>query len=213
MGVVIAVEGLPGSGKTTFVQAMARRFRLRPIFEPVPEYLSEYYEDPQRYAVLLQFDMLMRRFGLHELAAVEAAREPMSGGVLLDRSLLGDFVIAKRHHCDGNFSELEWGVYRRHFLSFLTRLPPVHAVVFLDVSPRVAHERILDRARPAERGISIQWLERLYFGYAAVLQRIGSGRLYWPATGIQHVPWCDENGHESQAANVFRQLLCSSDCV
>lgn len=191
-GPIIWIEGIIGAGKSTLTRALADELKLRAIMEPVKTnpYLELFYDDQKRWAFPLQIELMGRRYALQQLAAYEALSEGGYRGAILDRGLPGDRVFARMHMLAGNISELEFATYERWFDIMTSSLRVPSLVVFLDVTPEVALERIRGRGRKAEKDIPIEYLRDLRKGYLDLLIEIESGQHAWSAgMGVKRVAW------------------------
>lgn len=183
---IIWIEGIIGAGKTTISKELAKRLNLRPMLEPVQSnpYLAMYYEEPQRWAFPMQIELLFRRFALQKLAAYEVTSESNFFGAILDRGLPGDRVFARLHMLEGNISDLEWQTYQRAYDIMTLSLFPPSLLIYLDVDPKVALERLKERDRKEEVGIPLSYLEKVHRGYLDLMAEIESGRAAW-SRGIE----------------------------
>jgi deoxyadenosine/deoxycytidine kinase len=189
MGPVVWIEGIIGAGKSTLTKSVSEALSLRPIYEPVEdnEYLVPFYKDQKRWAWPMQVELMARRYGMQMLAMGEA----MNGhGAILDRGMPGDRVFAKMHVRAGNIHEREWRTYERLYDQMTAFITSPRLLVFLDVDPSVAMERIKNRGREAEGGIDIGYLRDLRTGYLDLLVEIESGAHHW-SRGMEVVklPW------------------------
>jgi deoxyadenosine/deoxycytidine kinase len=193
---IIWVEGIIGSGKSTFSGWIADELKLRLIKEPVDnDYLTIFYENPKRWAFPMQIDLLHKRYSLQQLAAYEASLaavgESEYQGVVLDRGLPGDRVFARLHMLEGNISKVEWRTYTRAYETMTCSLIPPSLLIYLDVEPEVAMKRVQTRDRTFERaGVPIEYLEKLHRGYLDLLVEIESGQHTWSrGMEVMRVPW------------------------
>ncbi len=192
VGPVIWVEGIIGSGKTRLTKALAEALELRALFEPVKSnpYLSRFYNNPKRWAFPMQIELLHRRYAMQKLAAFEATMAGGHQGAVLDRGLPGDRVFAKLHMLKGNMSEMEWDTYERAYDTMTCSLIPPSLLIYLEVDPEVALERVVKRARNAEVGIGIDYLRELHKGYLDLLVEIESSDHPWSrGMDTMRVPW------------------------
>ena len=178
---IIWIDGLIGAGKTTISKKISKVLNFRPLLEPVDSnpYLTNFYIDPQRWAFSMQIDLLLKRYAMHKLANMEAMSTSQFNGVVLDRGLPGDRVFAKVAYLSGNISELEWDTYNRAFTYLTYNLGSPDMLIFLDVDPKVAKDRLEARKREAEDGIPLDYYKKLYRGYLDMITEIESGNTIW----------------------------------
>lgn len=193
---VIWIEGLIAAGKSRLTDQLAKGLGYRAFPEPVADkgYLELFYQDPQRWAFSLQVEMLRRRREIHQLAMLECRCGNVKG-CLLDRGMPGDRAFAWLHYQAGNIHKLEWETYEALYSDFMSipHLQPT-MLLYLDVTPEVALERIQGRARPGEQAIQLNYLSDLTVAYRELLREIESGKHPW-ANGMQviKVPWSARN--------------------
>lgn len=159
---LICIEGLIGAGKSTLTRALSELIGARAMYEPVEEnpYLEKFYADPRRYALEMQFWLMSKRFSMHE----EAIRHIWQTGqtVIMDRSIYGDWIFAKRNFLDGNIDSIGYANYCSHRSVMDRYLLAPHSVVWLSVNPKTCLNRISIRGRNCERTISVDYLEGLH---------------------------------------------------
>jgi deoxyadenosine/deoxycytidine kinase len=131
---------------------------------------------------------------MQQLAAREATLQSEYKGAVLDRGMPGDRVFCKLHMLEGNMSELEWMTYQKAYEVMACSLIPPSLLLFLDVEPEVALERVQKRGRSAEAGISLEYLDKLRKGYLDLLAEIESGAHPWSrGMSIKRLPWNMDN--------------------
>lgn len=192
MGPVIWIEGIIGSGKSTLTATVAKELNLRPIYEPVEDnpYLSLFYKNQDRWAFPMQVELMARRYGMQLQALAEAMAGGQWQGAVLDRGLPGDRVFAKMLTKGGQISDLEWDTYQKLYDHMTTWITSPRLLVFLDVEPEVAHERVAKRGREAEAGIPLEYLKDLRKGYLDLLVEVESGKHHWSrGMEVVKVPW------------------------
>lgn len=168
---VVAIEGIIGAGKTTLTNHLAHEIGLREVHEPVQEnpYLDDFYRDQKTWAFPMQMWMVTQRAA----ALADACAEHSL--IITDRSLVGDMAFARMHKRNGNIDKAMWPIYRQ-FWHTASRLiaPPPDMILFLDVKPSVALERIKERGRKSEvNGVSLEYLQNLTATYRDVIDNLG----------------------------------------
>jgi deoxyadenosine/deoxycytidine kinase len=208
MGAVVWIEGIIGAGKTTLTHTIASDLSLRPIFEPVETnfLLEDFYRDPKRYAFPMQMHLLMTRFNLQTLAANEALGNMGFKGAVLDRGLPGDRVFARLHIRYGNIDEKLWKVYENAYNVMSCWLRPPSILVYLDVDPHVAADRVRQRDRSCERGVSLDYLKDLRDGYEGLIAEIESGKHPWSrGMSVLRVPWSENFPATAPVVDAIRE--------
>lgn len=161
MSKLIIVEGLIGSGKSTFCREVASRTGYHVMYEPVEEnpYLESFYADPKRWALEMQFYLMAHRFKMHQEAIEYIWRT--GNGVLMDRSIYGDSVFCALNHINGNIDSTGYSSYMgmRDVMTRFLMVPQI--TVYLNASPKVCQARIMSRGRDCEREIPLTYLEGL----------------------------------------------------
>ena len=192
MGALVYVEGIIGAGKSVYAHEVGKRLEYRVLKEPVEDnpYLAPFYKDQAEFAYKFQIYMLHRRIGLQQLAAAEALWSSEFKGAILDRSLFGDRCFAEMHHDCGNISDLDMHAYNTAIRTMKLMIFPPTTLVFLDVDPRTALERINKRNRDVESGIPLDYLKKLRAKYHKLVNNAKSGNYPWShAVQVLHVPW------------------------
>lgn len=160
---LIILEGLIGAGKTTFAEKLSKLIDAKLYYEPVKDnpYLEDYYKNPKRYALEMQFWLMSIRFQLHQDAIKYIWESGKSA--IIDRSIYGDWIFAKQNWIDGNIDDRGYESYIKHRDVMFRYLMIPHITLFLDVKPSVCLERICMRGRDCEKSIPVKYLEGLHF--------------------------------------------------
>lgn len=174
---MIVLEGLIGVGKSTLSNNLGELLKYKVMKEPVEEnpYLAKFYEDPKRYALEMQYWLLSHRFQMHQEAIEYIWRT--GNGVIMDRSIYGDTVFARKNYLDGNISTVGYKSYiqMREVMKKFLMVPQV--TIFLNANPEVCLERIKRRDRNCEMRISTDYLSglnALYNELLLELEKMGS---------------------------------------
>jgi deoxyadenosine kinase len=164
----IGIAGLIGAGKSTLARALGEHLNLDVHYEPVAdnEYLEDFYKETERYSFAMQIYLLNRRFQQHQ-EIIWRGR----GGVQ-DRTIYEDAIFAKTLRDAGLMDARDYETYVslfRHLSNFMCR---PHMIVYLDVAPEVSLQRIKQRERGCESGISLEYLTGLAANYEEFLKEI-----------------------------------------
>lgn len=195
----ILVAGNIGAGKSTLVEALARRFGWHPLFEPaaINPYLDDFYRDMRAWAFHSQVFFLTHRLCLHRQA------EGLSGVVIQDRSLYEDAeIFVETLYLQGHMNERDYRTYRDLYETIRDLLRPPDAVIYLRASVETLLARIAQRGRENEREISPAYLEALNRRYEAWMQGWDlSPVLVVPADHVDFVAepaWLETIAHQVQ---------------
>ena len=155
---LILLAGNIGSGKTSLTERIGQRLGWRTAFESVADnpYLPNFYGDMRAWSFHLQVYFLGHRARQH----LELWQDPRSA--IIDRSIYEDaFIFSRALNHLGNLSELDYQTYRRVFDLITEQLPPPSLLIYLKAPVPVLMDRIRQRARDIETGISADYLTLL----------------------------------------------------
>ena len=165
---LIVVAGNMGSGKSTLVEFLARRFRVQPFYEPNASnpYLKDFYADMSRWALASQIFFLAHRVAVHR----EAQR--VEGTAVLDRSVYEDAeIFAENLYRSRRMRRRDYETYRKLYEQFRDGLEPPGLLVYTRCSVRAVRQRIRLRGRPEERNVPLMYVRRLHDLYEAWFAR------------------------------------------
>lgn len=167
----IAIEALIGAGKSTLVSKLSEKNKFTPFYEPVEAnpFLELYYTDSQRWAYAMQVNLLFERYKMTQEAYLRSLRGETC---LLDRSVYGDAAFAIVQKWDGYFTDKEYKSYRNMHSVLTSQLAYPELMLWLELSPKDAVERIKKRSRDCEGGIPLDYLEKLYDAYQVILSQL-----------------------------------------
>jgi deoxyadenosine/deoxycytidine kinase len=160
----LAIAGNIGSGKTTLTTLLARHYKFEPHYEDVEDnpYISDFYEDMQRWAFNLQIYFLNSRFS--QIQQVQKGKK----NVIQDRTIYEDaYIFAPNLHSMGLMSTRDFETYQRLFESMTSAIKPPDLLVYLRASIPTLVNQIQKRGREYEDSIRLDYLKRLNERYEA----------------------------------------------
>lgn len=158
VGKTIAIAGNIGTGKSSLVEFLTRTYGIKPFYEPNEEnpYLSDFYQDMNRWAFHSQLYFLSTKFRLHQQL------ERGTGVVVLDRTIYEDAeIFATALHEMRKFTGRDWATYWAFYQIILDAIRPPDLMIYLRCSMRTLRKRIRLRGRDMEQDIPLTYLKRL----------------------------------------------------
>ncbi len=158
----IGIAGIIGAGKTTLTRDLAEHLGYEAFYEPVKEnvYLSDFYEDMNRWGAMMQIYLLAKRFEQHQQIVWGAGK-----GAVQDRTIYEDTIFARMLHEAGYIDDRDYDTYMGHFNVMKRFLLYPDVLLYLRVNPEISMKRIAERARSEEGGITLDYMEKLHQGY------------------------------------------------
>ena len=160
----IAIAGNIGSGKTTLTKMLAGHYGWTPKYESVDfnPYLSDFYEDMERWSFNLQIYFLNKRFK----DVVEIARADEI--IVQDRTIYEDArIFAPNLHDMGLMSSRDFENYSDLFELMMSLVGTPDLLIYLRSSIPNLIAQIQKRGRDYERSIRIDYLTGLNEKYEA----------------------------------------------
>ncbi len=170
----IAISGNIGSGKTTLTDILAKHYKWEARFEDADKnpYLSDFYEDMQRWSFSLQIYFLNSRFN----QVIDIRKSGKT--VIQDRTIYEDaYIFAPNLHAMGLMPTRDFENYQSLFKLMSSFIQPPDLLIYLraDVSKLV--KQIQARGRDYENSIRIDYLSRLNERYEAWITDYNLGKL------------------------------------
>ena len=170
----IAVAGNIGSGKTTLTRMLTEHFKWTPRYESVEfnPYLTDFYNDMERWSFNVQIYFLNRRFK----DVVEICKS--QDMIVQDRSIYEDACIfAPNLHDMGLMSSRDYDNYASLFalMSSLVKAPDL--LIYLRSSIPHLVNNIQKRGREFESSIRLDYLKGLNDRYEKWIENYSAGKL------------------------------------
>lgn len=153
---LLSIEGPIGVGKTSLARIIADELDFKGIYELSYKnpYLSNFYDDIERYSFPIQIEFLVNRF--RQWKSIQNAE----GNLVCDYFFYKDEIFAQM-----NLKGEDIKLYRRIYNQMLKHIKPPDYVIYLSANPKVLIERIEKRGRKYERSIKYEYLSGLYNCY------------------------------------------------
>ncbi|MEE9507668.1 MAG: deoxynucleoside kinase [Anaerolineales bacterium] len=151
----VLVAGNISSGKTSLTERLGKQLGWQTAYESVVDnpYLSDFYGEMGKWSFHLQVFFLGHRAEQHLMLA--NIDEP----AIIDRSIYEDAEIFSRASVKlGNMSERDFHTYRKIFDLVVGKLPVPDLLIYLKAPIPVLLERIQNRGREMEMGITAEYL-------------------------------------------------------
>ena len=166
-GRLVCVSGQIGAGKSTLVHALATElgFEALPEREADNPYLKRYYEDPGAWAFKSFLFFLEQSLGDY----LHARRD--SRGAVQERPPHEHLeVFGREFHAQGYLTDDDLALFERLTRTTMGDVAAPELLVHLEVSAETALARMGQRAREAERGVSLEYLRKLELRYVEFVE-------------------------------------------
>ncbi|WPR77441.1 deoxynucleoside kinase [Algoriphagus sp. NG3] len=170
----IAVSGNIGSGKTTLTAKLARHYGWKAEFEAVDEnpYLTDFYEDMQRWSFHLQVYFLNSRF--NQLKEIQQSGTP----TIQDRTIYEDaYIFAENLYKSKLLSERDYQNYQSLFSSMIAHVKAPDLLIYLKADIPKLVGQIEKRGRSYETTMRIDYLKNLNIHYEDWIAGYKEGKL------------------------------------
>jgi len=163
----VAIEANVGAGKSTVMTKIRDHFLHVPMYqEPIEAWndaLQLFYTNKARWSFLLQMRILYEYLD---------PRYSDPNDVITERSAYSSrYVFGQTLFSEGSLNENEWRVYKEYYDAFTSssRLEP-DVIIYLKTDPMTCLERIQNRGRSMENGITLEYLQKLNFQYETMMK-------------------------------------------
>ncbi|MFT5142503.1 MAG: deoxyadenosine/deoxycytidine kinase [Rhodothermales bacterium] len=168
----VSIAGNIGAGKSSLTRLLSGYFKWEAMYERVDDnpYLSDFYDDMQRWSFNLQVFFLSSRFN-HQRRI-----EELPHSIVQDRSIYEDAEIFARNLYEmGLMTPRDYENYTSLFKIMTSYLRPPQLLVYLRASVPTLVGHIQSRGRAFESTIRIEYLERLNKHYENWVDRYDLG--------------------------------------
>lgn len=158
---IVSLEGLPGSGKSTSVKLASSAMELLGIEERsanVP-FLADFYSNVERYKFETEICFVLVHYHQYR---------DLTGPVLLDYSPVKDLVFA-----DMNLREDDYELFCRLYERTVGSCGKPDLTIFLDLDVDLLLHRIALRGRPYEKDFDPEYLGALRAAYERRMPELG----------------------------------------
>ncbi len=170
----IAIAGNIGSGKTTLTRLLSKHFGWEAHYEDVETnpYLSNFYEDMQRWSFNLQVYFLNSRF--RQIIKIRQSGKT----VVQDRTIYEDaYIFAPNLHSMNLMTTRDFENYSSLFELMNSFIKPPDLLIYLRSSIPNLVNQIQKRGREYEESIRLDYLKRLNERYEAWVEKYNNGKL------------------------------------
>lgn len=170
----IAIAGNIGAGKTTLTTRLGKHFSWDVHYESTENnpYLSDFYEDMQRWSFNLQIFFLNSRYQ-QILEILKGSRT-----VVQDRTIYEDaYIFAPNLHDMGLMASRDFYNYMDLFKTMSSQIQAPDLLIYLKASIPTLVNHIHKRGRDYEGNMSLDYLKRLNDRYESWIANYQEGKL------------------------------------
>jgi deoxyadenosine/deoxycytidine kinase len=170
----IAIAGNIGAGKTTLSEKLAHHYNWEVHYEDTNTnpYLSDFYNDMQRWSFNLQIYFLNSRY--QQLVEIKNG----SKTVVQDRTIYEDaYIFAPNLHDMGLMAKRDFENYFTLFKTMSDQVGPPNLLIYLRASISTLVSHIQTRGRDYEGNMSLEYLKRLNDKYERWITNYKAGPL------------------------------------
>jgi deoxyguanosine kinase len=188
----VSIEGSIGAGKSTTAKFVADRLGWGVAHEETTKhpFLADFYNDPGRYAIETEIGFILLHY--HQLKLL-----PTDENFVADFSPGKDLVFARMNL---RASELE--LFEQVYAALPGAMGKPALAVFIDLPLGVLQQRIADRGRPYEIGVTANYLLSLRSHYLENLHELGERVETLRLTGAE-----SRDAVAAQVHDIVRQAL------
>lgn len=146
---IIAVDGITGSGKTTFIKHLAKILNAKYMLEPVDKWqknnlLGDYYEDASRWAFTFQLNVI-----IDKMNSISSDKDDKI--VITERSVYSDRCFMEMFFNQKKITYVEYELYTKIWDSLEKNMADIpDIIIYLNPSVDESMDRIKKRGRIEE---------------------------------------------------------------
>ncbi len=170
----IAIAGNIGAGKTTLSEKLAHHYKWEVHYEDTNTnpYLSDFYNDMQRWSFNLQIYFLNSRY--QQLLEIRKGDKT----IIQDRTIYEDaYIFAPNLHDMGLMAKRDFENYFTLFKTMANQVKPPDLLIYLKASISTLVSHIQTRGREYEGNMSLDYLKRLNDKYERWITNYKAGPL------------------------------------
>lgn len=170
----VAIAGNIGAGKTTLCTQLGKQFGWDVHYESTDNnpYLSDFYNDMQRWSFNLQIFFLNNRYQ-QVLKILQGDKT-----VIQDRTIYEDaYIFAPNLHDMGLMSTRDFQNYFSLFKTMSSQIQPPDLLIYLKAGIPTLVDHIQSRGRDYEGSMSLEYLKRLNERYDNWIESYEEGKL------------------------------------
>lgn len=170
----LAICGNIGSGKTSLAEKLGNHYGWDVLYEAVDgnPYLSDFYEDMEKWSFHLQVYFLNSRF--NQIKAVQKS----VNSTIQDRTIYEDaYIFAKNLHKSKKLNDRDYQTYLDLFQSMIEHVKAPDLLVYLKSDTPKLVSQIQKRGREYENAIRLDYLKNLNDHYTEWIEKYDEGKL------------------------------------
>ena len=165
----IVIEGPIRVGKSTLAKALAEQLHARRVFDCDDNpFLADFYDEKPGAAFRAQMYFLYERHRRLSEVPPEASAAPIVSDFLFEKDKIFAYM---------NLDNEELKLYEKYFDMLAPSILPPDLVIYLHAKPDVLRKRVSKKGDPAEKEISLEYLEAVANAYSHFFFRYSASNL------------------------------------
>jgi deoxyadenosine/deoxycytidine kinase len=165
----IVVEGPIRVGKSTLARVLAEQLHARRVYDCEDNpFLSDFYDEKAGAAFRAQMYFLYERHRRLVEVRPEDTAAPTVSDFLFEKDKIFAYI---------NLDNEELKLYERYFDMFAPTVPTPDLVIYLQAKPDVLRKRVSKKGDPAEKQISLEYVEAVANAYEHFFFRYSASNL------------------------------------